>query len=189
MTKKPKPNKNDKSLAPGTIPARREKQEKRPPVTKGYRGKNDEGIPPILKPSPRRRRTLKKAFEIVDKIYRPGERRREAYESIRRSKQPVRRARLIAKDFLKEQSNIPINMDTDVNLSDVQELTVKLIRRDFGIWSPQREYLMKIERTIVTVGMTREVFETEAATLWSIPQILPKKFRQNEWLFSRTWGR
>ncbi len=66
----------------------------------------------------------------------------------------------------------------DIGLADVQELRVKLARRDGGVWSPQSLVLRRMECRIAGEGMTRDEFDDLAAAVWRMPQVLPGGTRE-----------
>lgn len=187
MSKKPKFPKNDKTSVSGPYLPGCQKHPKHPPVYKGYRGKNDVGIPPIPKPSARRRRTEKKAREIIDRIYRPGERRRrEAYESIRLAKQPVTKAKLIAEHSKKEKVAIVGDEFDPVDWHDFKEFKKRLLRRDLVIWPPQTDLLSQLELRIISEGISWPEFKAATAIIWNmIPSVSPK-YRKLEYHFLKT---
>ncbi len=135
--------------------------------------------------SPRRRRTIKSALELIDRdTSLSPERRRNARQRIRRAAQPNVEARRIIEQHRKEA--LP-NFDNEtIDLSDAQELRAKLIRRDGGLWNPQRRMIKNTERQIVTEGVTKAEFKDAAATVLAMPQVLGKGFRGAERTYRRT---
>ena len=163
-----------------------------PSKSKGYNGKTTHLSPPSSTPlSPRRRRTINKAIEKLDRDYRlpPGERVR-AIRRIKGAKQPAREAQRII-EHRRKKAVQDIGED-QIGLSDVQQIRVRIIRRDHGIWPPHEDYLGRMERMVAVGEMERENFKRMAATvLKSIPQSLSKEFRKAEERLHRTgkyWG-
>ena len=131
--------------------------------------------------SRQRRRTIKMAIEFFDhEIKLPKKQRQEAIEKIKNAKQPNVKAQLIVDAYRKAKLH-GFDIGEMADHSDTQELYVKLVRRDGGFWSPQRELLKKLERQIVSAGMTKNEFINKAAILWAMPQTLPKSLRNAEW--------
>jgi hypothetical protein len=130
------------------------------------------------------KRTIKKAIEYLDREIKLSRRQREnAIEKIKNAKQQMVEAKRIVQQIRKAKFAIEIDGDF-VDHSDVQELRVKLIRRDFGLWSPQREFLKRLDKHIAINGMTGDEFLKEAGVLLAIPQALSKKVRMAE---TRCW--
>lgn len=104
------------------------------------------------------------------------------------SKQPVVEAKRIVDQDKTDRHGLELVRGREVDLSDVQELRVKLIRRDKGIWSPHSYYLHRMERDILTAGMTKDEFKRRSAVALNMEQPLKlrKKFRNAEWKFTRT---
>ena len=124
--------------------------------------------------SRQRRRTEKDAVALLDGLIRlPPYERRSALKRIRTSRQPGVEARRIA-NHAKRRAVI-IGHD-EIDLADVQELRVKLLRRDGGIWEPQASLLHQMDASIASGEMDQEVFEESAAVVLGMAQALPKKF-------------
>jgi len=100
--------------------------------------------------------------------------------------QPIAEAKRIVVQHKTDRHGLELVRDREVDLSDVQELRVKLIRRDKGIWSPHTDYLYRMERDILTKGMTKGEFKRRSATVLKMEQPLNKKFRNAEWKLART---
>jgi len=60
-----------------------------------------------------------------------------------------------------------------VDHSDVQELRVKIIRRDGGIVEPHTSLLRRLDQRIATGAMNRGEFEEVASRMWAMRQVLP----------------
>ena len=124
--------------------------------------------------SRQRRRTETAAIALLDGVCLTRGERAAAILRIRRAKQPRGQAkRIIAKAIRKV---VAVNGD-GIDHADVQELRVKLIRRDGGVWSPQSLMLRRMECRIVGEGMTRQEFDDLAAAVWRMPQVLPSGTR------------
>ena len=134
--------------------------------------------------SRRRRRTEKEAADLLDReTSLSPTRRRHALARIRKSRQPVAETRRI---IAQAGRDLIAGVGGDeIDFSDVQELRVRLILRDGGIWAPQASLLHRMDRLIATESMTRDQFEQFAATAWRMPQVLPKtKMRAATWCLS-----
>ena len=143
-------------------------------------------ILPPERPSPRRRRTEKTAMELIDhELHLSHARRQKCLQRISKAPQPKAEAKRIIDQHRKDMVRGLCPVEGEVDLSDAQVLRVKLIRRDKGVWLPQSTMLGKMERQIVTEGMTKAEFQDAAEALLAIPQALPKKFRETEWELSR----
>ena len=131
---------------------------------------------------PRRRRTEKAAIEHLDKEVRlPRNERRSALERIRRARQPLRETkRIISNVQQRAVSGVLRTSDDLIDFSDVQELRVKLIRRDGGVWEPQALMLRRMEVDIATKGMTGEEFRERAGVVWGLRQVLPPSARNTQ---------
>jgi hypothetical protein len=68
----------------------------------------------------------------------------------------------------------------EIDLSDVQELRTKLIRRDYGIWSPHTDYLHRMEKDILSGDMDLVEFKRRASVLLNMEQALSKEFLKAE---------
>ena len=137
--------------------------------------------------TPRRRRTIKSAIELLDRELRLSPDKRQQYiQLIRRASQPKREARRLIEQHRKNLARGLVSDEKEIDLSDVQEVLVRLIRRDLGICSPHTNYLRRMERIILMDGMTRQEFELMAGTVLGMKQ--PKwvrVFLKAEWERSR----
>jgi hypothetical protein len=183
---------SDKCIPLATPLPESNKPEIAPFNNKGLEGRNDtlqkgkNGITITAPPSRRRRRTLKAARDILNGSAIPAGRRPSAYQRISKARQPVTEAKRIVDQHETDRHGLELVRDREVDLSDVQELRVKLIRRDKGIWSPHTDYLCRMERDILTKGMTKGEFKRRSATVLKMEQWLNKKFRHAEWKLART---
>jgi hypothetical protein len=183
---------SDKCTPPATSLPESNKPEIAPFNNKGLEGKNDafekskNGITITNIPTPRRRRTLKTARRVINGSTIPAGRRPSAYQRISKASQPIAEANRIVVQHKADRNGLELVRDGEVDLSDVQELRVKLIRRDKGIWSPHTDYLHRMERDILTKGMTKDEFKRRSATVLKMEQWLNKKFRHAEWKLART---
>lgn len=184
--------KNDKCPPQGRVGADRPKPQIRLNKNNGLQGKNDRSMPkskvfdPDGNPTPRRKRTIRTAKAIIDGSSLPIGRRRFAYRSLRRAGQPVREAKRIVQQYEADVIGVERDADQLVDLSDVQELRVKLIRRDYGIWSPHTDYLARMENDILTDGMSWEEFKRRSVVVMKMVQPLEKSFRKAEYKLART---
>ncbi len=80
-------------------------------------------------------------------------------DRIRNAKQPKSEANRLIRRLQGELVEGVFSNDNYLDLSDVQELRVKLIRRDRGIWPPHSDYLTKMEYMILDGSMTPKVFK------------------------------
>ena len=182
---------NDKCLPSSTTLPEREKAENSPFNIKGLEGKNDKArvvrtdVINTNTPSPRRKRTERAARKIIKSSVIPAGRRPVAYRQIRNAKQPVVEAKRIVNQQSVDRHKLDIVQDQEIDLSDVQELRVKLIRRDMGIWPPHTDYLNRIEIDILTRGMTSDEFKRRSAIALNMEQPIDKKKRYAEWKFAR----
>jgi hypothetical protein len=131
--------------------------------------------------TPRRRRTIKDAEAMLDRELdlSPTE-KRQAMMRIRRAPQPRREARRIIEHCRAGVVGDVCRHNGTVDLSDAQELRVKLVNRDDGIWPPQRTTLHELECQIAKGEITPAQFRAKAAVLLAMPQALPKSFRKVE---------
>ena len=185
-------SKNDKCTPPATHLPENKNKENEPFITNGFGSKNDKFKRAIsistsaTIPSPRRKRTERTARKVINNSAISARHRAAAYQRIKKAKQPVTEARRIVEQYKADQYGLELVHDRDVDLSDVQKLRIKLIRRDKGIWSPHTDYLHCMERHILSTGMTKGEFKRRSATALKMEQPLSKKFRDAEWKFART---
>ena len=131
--------------------------------------------------SQRRIRTEKEAVQYLNDNVSSlsSERRRSAMARIRFAKQPnVEAKRIIQKYHLDKASSIAAN--DQIDLSDTEELRVRLFRRDSIIEEPHISLLESLERDIIICGMTTHEFKRRSSHILSIPSALPKRMRQAE---------
>ncbi|WEX07291.1 hypothetical protein [Chelativorans sp. AA-79] len=137
---------------------------------------------PILGKSRQRQRTERKALDLLDaNVKLPPLRRRHLRDRIRSAKQPLREAQKITCEVLLPARDEAAALDH----SDVQELRVRLIRRDFTLCSEQECWLDKLDRRIADGTMTRAEFENEGASLLSMENSLPFSHRKAEYEYQR----
>ena len=137
-------------------------------------------------PSPRRKRTERNAKAILNDAPLTDQRRRAAYRHIKNAKQPIKTATKIAERALIDVDGQEIPVGSDLDLSDVQELRVKLLRRDFGIWPPHTDYLNRMEVDILSGAMTKQEFKRRSSVLLRMEQPLSKASRLAEQELSRS---
>lgn len=136
--------------------------------------------------SPRRRRTLKAAVQLLECHAKLSpERRRSALARIRRAAQPVAEARRIIRQSAKDSAMGRMDIGTEVDHSHVQALRVRLIHRDHGIWPPHADLLAKLDRRVATCGMTKEEFKSAVAMIYGMKPALDPRFRKAEQQFER----
>ncbi len=117
--------------------------------------------------SARRRRTEPEAIALLDGAKGlSGMVRRHAVVRVRDAKQPVAEARRIV-DHLAREAAAGIVQGDAIDFSDVQELRVKIIRRDRILDQPQAMLLARMDRKIALEGMTKTEFGRFAAILFS----------------------
>ena len=122
--------------------------------------------------SRRRARTETAANELLSEVrLSPGE-CRSAIARIRRSRQPTVEARRIIAQASRRA--VEITHGDTIDLADVQELRVKLIRRDGGIVEPHASLLRRLDARIAAGAMTRGEFEEAASQVWAMPKALPR---------------
>ena len=183
---------NDKCTLPATPLPESNKPEIAPFNNNGLEGKNDQdngaSCGPISTnpPTPRRKRTERAARKVINGSVIPARCRASAYQRISKARQPIVEAKRIVDQHETDRHGLGVLRGQEVDLSDVQELRVKLIRRDKGIWSPHTDYLCRMERDILTKGMTKGEFKQRSATVLKMEQWLNKKFRHAEWKLART---
>ena len=132
--------------------------------------------------SPRRRRTEKAAIELLDKEVRLSRKERNsALARIRRARQPIPEVRrIIIHSRRRAVSGDIRNSHDEIDFSDVQELRVKLIRRDGGIWDPQAVMLHRMDVDIGTEGMSRDQFQEQAGLALGMRQALPPRITKTQ---------
>ncbi len=89
---------------------------------------------------------------------------------IRRARQPTVEARRIIAQASRRA--VEITRGDTIDLADVQELRVKLIRRDGGIVEPHASLLRRLDARIAAGAMTRGEFEE--SQVWAMPKALPR---------------
>ncbi len=132
--------------------------------------------------SRQRKRTEKAAVDLLDREVRLSRIGREsAISRLRRAKQPtVEAKRIIAQAKRRAVAGQARNAHDGIGHADVQELRVRLIRRDGGIWEPQASLLREIDVRLATRGMTPKEFHERAALVWAMPRALPRRTMQAE---------
>lgn len=190
------PPKNDEYMHSATTPAESTKPELQPFNNKGLQGEKrristpSSGISITNFPSPRRIRTEQKARAIIREAPLKGDHMTEALRFVRGAKQPVREARRIVQRALTTKNGMEVPIGAELDLSDAEELKVKLIKRDLGIWPPHSNYLLRIMKDIISGSITKAEFERRSAVLLGMEQPLSKKFRVAEHKYQTTgdWG-
>ncbi len=119
-----------------------------------------------------RKRTETAAIELLSKVrLSPGE-RQSAMARIRRARQPGAEVRRIISQASRRA--VEISCGDVIDLADVQELRVKLIRRDGRIVEPHASLLHRLDARIAARNITRGEFEDVASQVWAMPQALPR---------------
>jgi hypothetical protein len=77
-----------------------------------------------------------------------------------------------------------VDLDGTLDLSDVLELRVKLIRRD-GLCGSEQLSLLKRLEMMVLKGCTKPEFEKLAGIIWTLPNALPPRLLKDEKLLQR----
>ena len=133
--------------------------------------------------APRRLRTLTAALDIIKPLKLRGKKLQEAEERIFNAKQPKAEAKRLVKYHEREKSKRNTPLETEVDLSDAQELRVKLIRKLGCLYrsDPQAMLLGKIELKIADGTMTKASFQklTAAALKMEIRDV-DRKQRKSE---------
>ena len=133
--------------------------------------------------SRQRRRTLKDAVAILDaEIPIMSERRMKAVQRVRRSRRPVTEAKRIVAAYRREGA--PEIEAGSLDQSDVQEIRVRLLRRDGGLWPPQSTILHRMERGVALGTMSVPKFKAMAVMVLNMPQAFSEKFRIAEKRFA-----
>lgn len=123
--------------------------------------------------SRQRRRSENAAIAHLRKSTRIAEReRRNAEARIRDTKRPMVKAKRIVEQFQRRAAGV--DLDGRPDLSDVQELRVKLIRRD-GLVDTQG-LLHRLE-VMVAKGCTKADFENQAGIIWELAGVVWKTRR------------
>jgi hypothetical protein len=129
--------------------------------------------------SRQRQRAEQAAIRLLDAAVRwPAQQRGAALQRIRRAKRPTVEARRIIAAHQRHEARRVVGDHDTIGYADVQELRVRFIRRDGGIWDPQASLLRDMDKRITSGGMTVEEFEGSAAAVWTMPQVLPEGARE-----------
>ena len=129
--------------------------------------------------SRQRRRTETAAIELLSGVRLTSGERRSAIDRIRCARQPIAEAKRIVDQADRQAMRRALQgndarLAAKVDQSDVQELRVKLIRRDGGIVEPHASLLRRLDARIAAGAMTRDEFEETAARVWAMPKALPR---------------
>jgi hypothetical protein len=130
--------------------------------------------------SRQRRRTERSAIQYLDDHTQNfAWQRPKAIARIRLARQPIAEAKRIVDQADRRavrralQGN-DARPSAKVDLTDVQELRVKLIRRDGAIVEPHASLLRRLDARIATGAMTRGEFEDAVSRIWAMPKALPR---------------
>jgi hypothetical protein len=176
---------------PAPTPQKLKNAKDRREKSRAYDTEIDHFSPPVSEGSPvpasrRRRRTVKEAIQFFDReVKLPPNARREALARIRHSKQPGREAKRLIERHRRD--GIPAPCHSSVDLSDVQELRVQLIRRDGFVCSPVTLGLSRLERQVLTENLTADEFTESSMMLLNLPHALPREMCRRE-ATSRAFG-
>lgn len=126
--------------------------------------------------SRQRLRTEKNAFRYLDeKLALPSLRRQKARARIRSAKQPIREARKVVCETL-----APSTISACPDHSDVQELRVRLLRRDLVLCPEQDNWLCRLDIRIARREIGKQEFDREAVELLAMPNSIPVGARRAE---------
>jgi hypothetical protein len=133
--------------------------------------------------SRQRLRTERKALDYaISKLDLSHSRRLKARDRIRSAKQPLREARRIVSEALGHATQATGRAKIDP--SDVQELRVKLLRRDLILCPEQSDWLDRLERHVAAGTITWPEFDGEAEKLLLMENSLLLQHRKAENYFS-----
>jgi len=184
--------KNDKSTPSATTPPESNNQENSAFKNNGLQRGKRQTLPPSSgisvndSLSPRRRRTEQDAKSILKGAGLQDRQMAEALRHLQTVKQPIRFANNLVQRATNAKKGMEVKAGAKLDLSDAQELKTKLIKRDFGIWSPHSDYLRRIVEDILSGKITKAEFEKRSAVLLSMDQPLSEDFRKAEWKLTRT---
>lgn len=184
--------KNDKITHLATTPPESKISENPPFKNKGLRGRKRQKLPPTSgisitnTPSPGRRRTEEQAKSILMGIGLEDRQLTGAIRHVRKARQPIREAKRIGLRAYAAKKDLDVPSGRKLDLSDAEELKVKLIKRDLGIWPPHTDYLRRIQKDICSSNITKAEFERRSVVLLDMEQPLSDQFRKAEWKLART---
>lgn len=104
----------------------------------------------------------------------PPLRRVKLVKRIRGARQPLREARQVVSEIVVGRSS------TKHDFSDVQQLRVRLLRRDFWLDEYQGRKLRELDRRVARNDISEPEFEREATDLMLYVSPLPKSYREQE---------
>lgn len=120
--------------------------------------------PSLTNLSRRRRRTLSEAIEITARAGLQGKALQEAENAIFKAAQPKAEARRRVQFHHQQKLKRAISFESNLDLSDVQELKVRLIRK-YGVLyesDAQMLALKRMELDIASGTMTKNQFQTRS---------------------------
>ena len=130
-------------------------------------------------------RSVRAAIDILNRVATlPSAPRHHAVLRIQRAKRPSREARRIIDHWRKNAASVPAEQ---LDLSDAQEIRVRLIRNHGGLWEPHRTMLATIEKRIVAGDIDSEEFREAAGRLVTLEPALPKGFADTERRIGGMW--
>ena len=133
-------------------------------------------IAAVARVSKVRRRAVNEALALIDEVRLPRGRRRHVADRIRQARSPRAEAKKLIAGYLR--ASIAIRAEAP-DFSDVQELRVKLIRRDYWLDPQVSRLLTDLDRAVVR-GLTRAEFHRRAELIVKLRPTLPVAWRKAE---------
>lgn len=135
--------------------------------------------PTFQSKSRQRRRSERVALDHLDNMVGlPPARRLKARDRIRLARRPLVEARKITREVLAGAG--PDRETALIDFSDVQELRVKLLRRDLVLCPEQESWLNRLDKRIAGGRISPAEFRSEAAEILAMPNSLPVQHRKAE---------
>ena len=130
----------------------------------------------------RKHQTLINALEIIAPLKLRGDNLGHAERRIFNARQPRAEAKRLLAYHEREKARKTIPVKHEIDLSDVQELRVRLIRKFGALYpsDPQVILLTKIERQVAEGMMTKRKFQILAATLMKMTLPTSDRARRKE---------
>jgi hypothetical protein len=154
----------------------------------GLRGKNDrptsasEGPVVMCRPMiPRRRRTIKNAQAMLDReLNLNATEKRQAMLRIRNARQPKREAERIINHHQSKAASSTLGHNGTLDLSNVRELEVILVRRNHIIEPVQGAMLNRLACNVARGDVSPAKFRAEATVLLAMSPTQSEKSRKAE---------
>ena len=128
--------------------------------------------------TPRRRRTIKNAEAMLDReLNLNATEKRQAMLRIRHARQPKREAERIILHHQSKAASLTLGHNGTLDLSDVRELEVILVRRDHIIDPVQGAMLNRLACQIARNDISPAKFRAEAAVLLAMSPTQSEKCR------------